>query len=626
MQVLLVGECGEHVRVQAGNLRSKYLVPWLAGCAVAILTLPASGLAAAHSVDGGPSSDPTSLVLYLADPLLITVAEFGSETDYALVTDVEAVDFDTDGRLDIAVAWQADRVFHFPDFTRMLTVFRNTGTGFTRLVDIDLFVPDFDSEARSVFYYGTSEIGIGDFDGDGDTDLAVGAHYGDELWFIENLGGGAYNTILRFPFDTNSSGRNTTPAAMCAADFNGDGRDELAVLADPTLHIGGHIVHFWTTDDTMNNLHRIIWHGIDGMIETHWTRAMAVADFNDDGQPDLCYSGTTNPASEIDPILTFWYDLEVETGEFTVHNEFPSQRIADIVPVPYDPAESPGLFLLHQDSASASYWQQLPGGMDWAIVEEISGYTGCAEGWGMSALVNDVEGDGDLDLVTKQKLGGPDEDEMIQFTLRRLDESWTLDSWTPVDTTGLVNPFGESHRRPHNLAAGDFFGNARDEIVAAFGWRPISNLTGGANILEIAVWSNSCRGDVFVDGKCNAKDIGAVCASLGTCTDDPLFNPHADVNKSGTVDSTDLALVLQNFGCRCEACEGLHPGDANCDGLAGFADVDGFAIAMRGREAYEARFPNCQWLNSDCTGDRRVTFVDVEPFTAVISCGGIQSD
>lgn len=60
-------------------------------------------------------------------------------------------------------------------------------------------------------------------------------------------------------------------------------------------------------------------------------------------------------------------------------------------------------------------------------------------------------------------------------------------------------------------------------------------------------------------------------------------------------------------------------GDLNCDGRVDFDDIDPFVLALTGRAAYEAKYPNCNWLSADCNCDGTVDFNDIDPFVALLT-------
>ncbi len=521
----------------------------------------------AKQAAAGREEPNTPLTLYVPAPLTLTVAVLAEETDCADITDVEVADFNGDGRNDIAVAWYMTDLDEMANNLRTLTLYFGTGAdSFDRAADIDLYIPNYVIEALSIFRNGPADVGVGDFDGDGDADLAVTPFFGDELWLIENLGDGAFTRHLKFPFGFNSTGNFQTPPEAMAADFDQDGRDELVYIADPHFYVQGSIIHFWQTSNTILNMHRVNWEGIEGGVAVQWTRGLAIADFNTDGRPDLCFSGSINPPEEDDPLLVFWYDLNTSTRRFAVHLEYPSFLCSDAVAVQPDPACPPGVLLTDLDGTQIEFWaHQCDDSMGFYLAAAEDGYAGYAVNHGMAAEAADVDGDGDLDLVTRQKLGSLSDDEQIEITLNGAQgQEWTRVDPTPISTEGFQNELYSEILRPRNLAVADLFGNTLPEIVAGFGPSPPPGpgLDDG-ELLRVAYWANSCLGDVTLDGRTDVADLATLLAEFGQAGGPPL-NPDADLNKDGQVDLADLNMVLADYGCEC--CEGLvRPDPAHSD-------------------------------------------------------------
>ncbi len=93
---------------------------------------------------------------------------------------------------------------------------------------------------------------------------------------------------------------------------------------------------------------------------------------------------------------------------------------------------------------------------------------------------------------------------------------------------------------------------------------------------------------------------------------DPDYPELGTVHVSGTiVGHGDLPIVL----CR---------GDANCDGLVTFDDINYFVSAVVGQADWEALFdvdPTCDYLNNDLNADELVTFDDINPFVDALVAG-----
>jgi hypothetical protein len=61
------------------------------------------------------------------------------------------------------------------------------------------------------------------------------------------------------------------------------------------------------------------------------------------------------------------------------------------------------------------------------------------------------------------------------------------------------------------------------------------------------------------------------------------------------------------------------PGDLNCDGVVDVDDINPFVLAIVDPVAYQAAYPNCNFLNGDCNGDGFVDFDDINAFVALLS-------
>lgn len=55
-------------------------------------------------------------------------------------------------------------------------------------------------------------------------------------------------------------------------------------------------------------------------------------------------------------------------------------------------------------------------------------------------------------------------------------------------------------------------------------------------------------------------------------------------------------------------------GDADCNGLVDYFDINAFLMALEGPDAYAAEYPSCDWLQADCNGDGTVDYFDIDAF------------
>lgn len=60
------------------------------------------------------------------------------------------------------------------------------------------------------------------------------------------------------------------------------------------------------------------------------------------------------------------------------------------------------------------------------------------------------------------------------------------------------------------------------------------------------------------------------------------------------------------------------PGDLNCDGSVGFADINPFILALSNPAAYQTAFQGCPVQNADINGDGEVDFADINGFVNLL--------
>ena len=170
-----------------------------------------------------------------------------------------AADFTSDGNLDLAVADAG------MNGTGDVMVFAGAGGGFT---------------PRSTLSAGSHPVAVvaGDFNHDGKMDLAAvsegtfGADQGG-VYFLAGNGDGTFQKAVIYPAGAN-------PSAIAMGDFNGDGNADLAVLTNTTASGASQLVILLgSAGGTFTAL--------PPMAIAAGARAIAAADFSNDGKLDL---------------------------------------------------------------------------------------------------------------------------------------------------------------------------------------------------------------------------------------------------------------------------------------------------------------------------------------------------
>ncbi len=88
-----------------------------------------------------------------------------------------------------------------------------------------------------------------------------------------------------------------------------------------------------------------------------------------------------------------------------------------------------------------------------------------------------------------------------------------------------------------------------------------------------------------------------------------------DIGSGSIVEAAldDFAIVV--FDCN----PPFTVGDMDCDGDVDFDDITPFVLALSDPVAYQAQYPNCNYLNGDCDGDGDVDFDDINSFVALLN-------
>ena len=207
-------------------------------------------------------------MLLLAAPALPQSVNFNTPVTYPIgpnPTMTAVADFNGDGKPDLAVA---------PDGSPEIMLGNGDGT--------------FQTETRITEKITASWLAVGDFNGDGKPDLVVvsgdNSNTANAAILLGN-GDGTFQNPRIF-----SAGR--TPVCVAVADFNGDGKLDLAI-ADQS----GGSVSIWLGNGDGTFLPPTFYAAEDG------PSRIAVADFNGDGKPDLAVVSYGNSPNNVSIFL-----------------------------------------------------------------------------------------------------------------------------------------------------------------------------------------------------------------------------------------------------------------------------------------------------------------------------------
>lgn len=522
-------------------------------------------------------------LLLRTTPRTVWVADLRGPMTVYDITDVASGDFNYDQRPDIAVAWFTSNAMNYDDLVhtqRYLTIFFGDGTGgFYSRHDFDLYIPR--PNFAGTFQLGTGALAVADWDGDGDQDLAVLPFADDEIWFIENLRNGNFNQIpaCMTSLDCSAGGFPQSPPEAESADFDGDGRPELCYIVDPLQFISGRTVHFWDVPpQAMGQATRMEWRPSTGL-NAQYLRGLAVGDYDRDGKPDVCVTGTNSPPTETSPLVSIWYNFNLVTGRFYTRTFVPTIVPGDAIALSLGGNCGPSLFFTDRDGTTCQLWQNLcTSPPSFGLGATISGFAGSSINRGMSCVAADLDGDGDLDVVTKQRRGTTEQTNQVECVLQvnpgLLEEAYGIDgdgsqmpdlgspdvlgaaagvtSWVrcvPVSTEGLRNDAVLDSLRTRNLVVADLRGNSLPEIVSGFVTNAAPGNGGAFGELRVAIWDNACLGDADRNGVVDFGDLARLLSAYGATRAEIRYDPAVDLNRNGKIDFPDLGAMLNDIGC-----------------------------------------------------------------------------
>jgi len=265
-----------------------------------------------------------------------------------------------------------------------------------------------------------------DFNGDGRVDLATSGYYSTTISILFNHGDGTFSKPVRVPLGPISNG-------LAAGDFNGDGRVDLVSIDGTIGGNGGNLLLLLNNGAGTFKRPRAV-------TTSSLANAVVVGDFNNDGRADLA---TSDHNSNSVTVL-----LGRGDATFRPPRHYPQVSPWSIVTADFDNDGSPDLatdtinaippkVLFNKDDGTGRFDRAVP-------VADLGGH-----GFGLVAA--DVNDDGLADLVGTNEFG-----DNIVVLVNNGDRTFLAPTNCEV---------GPGRLEPSHIAAADFNGDGRVDIV-----------------------------------------------------------------------------------------------------------------------------------------------------------------
>ncbi len=377
-------------------------------------------------VDRAFSVQLTGVVNTYGPPVSFTAKQDFITGDYPVA--VEIGDLNGDGRPDIANVNRSSST---------ISVFLNTTTP-------GAATPSFGAKQDFGTDFSPPEMTLGDFNNDGRPDLASANNASTNISVLVNTTATGATTptfAVKQNFTTGPS-----PYSVAAADFNGDGKLDLA-SANASTTSPAFSVLLNTTEPGASTLTFAAKQDFSSGYSPYF---VTVEDFNGDGRPDLA---SANSSTDTVSVLLNTTDAGADIPSFAAYQEFAAgDQPNGITSADFNGDGMPDLATVNYTSHSISVLLNttLPGAATPSFATKQDFNTGGASN---SVATADFNGDGKADLLSGN-LGSS----MSVLLNKTVPGAVTLSFATKQDFTS-----GSAH----GVAAGDLNGDGKPDLVSA---------------------------------------------------------------------------------------------------------------------------------------------------------------